>query len=190
MYQVFLGATVGYGITDFHLYEALKAFPIKTKSTVVMGSQSPWYESIALAYGASSVLTIEYQPIRSEHPLIKAITPEQLVKSSSRFDVGFSISSFEHDGLGRYGDPVVPNADLMAMQQMRSILKPGGLLFLAVPVGIDTLVWNAHRIYGRKRLPLLISDWNLIGSFGMTEQLMDSEVWQQPILVLKNDFPI
>jgi hypothetical protein len=190
MYQVFLGATVGYGITDLYLYDALKAFPIKGNEAVVMGSQTPWYESVALAYGAQSVLTVEYQPIISEHPLVKALTPAQVPPPTRTYDVGFSISSFEHDGLGRYGDPISPDADLAAMRHMRSLISPGGILFLSVPVGIDTLVWNAHRIYGRRRLPLLLKDWSLVGSFGMSDMLMDSEGLNQPILVLRNDFPL
>jgi hypothetical protein len=190
MYQVFLGATVGYGITDFYLYQALKTFPVRGKKTVVVGSQSPWYESVALANGASSVTTIEYQPIESEHPLITTLTPEQFEKNPLKFDIGFSISTFEHDGLGRYGDPVSPNADLIAMQRMRSIINPGGLLFLAVPTGADCLAWNAHRIYGKIRLPLLLQDWSLIGTFGLSDELLEKNGWEQPILVLKNDAPL
>lgn len=190
MYQVFLGANCGYGVTDFQLYQALKTFPIKGKKTVVVGSQSPWYESVALANGASSVTTIEYQAIESEHPLITAVTPEQFDKSPVKFDVGFSISTFEHDGLGRYGDPVSPNADLIAMQRMRSIITPGGILFLAVPVGADCLEWNAHRIYGKIRLPLLLQDWNLIGTFGFSNEMLDKPGWEQPIIVLANDAPL
>lgn len=57
---------------------------------------------------------------------------------------------------GRYGDPLNPDADLEAMARVRSILKPGGLLLLTVPVGPDVLVFNLHRRYGPARLPLLL----------------------------------
>lgn len=190
MYQVFLGATCGYGLTDFHLYQALKTFPIKGKKTLVVGSQSPWYESVALANGASSVTTIEYQPIQSEHPLITALTPEQFDKNPMKFEIGFSISTFEHDGLGRYGDPVSPNADLIAMQRMRAIISPGGILFLAVPIGTDCLEWNAHRIYGKIRLPLLLQDWRVLSTFGFSNELLEKHGWEQPIIVLANDSPL
>ena len=69
-----------------------------------------------------------------------------------QFDVILSISSFEHDGLGRYGDPVDPDADLRSMSKTRQMLSPEGLLFLAVPIGRDCVMWNAHRVYGRARL--------------------------------------
>jgi hypothetical protein len=71
------------------------------------------------------------------------------------------------------------------MTKMKSILKPKGLLFLAVPVGRDTLVWNAHRIYGRIRLPKLLERWKLLETFPSTFP------WPilghyQPIFVLEN----
>lgn len=34
--------------------------------------------------------------------------------------------------------------------QMKRLLKPGGLLYLGVPVGNDTLHYNAHRVYGQQ----------------------------------------
>ena len=43
--------------------------------------------------------------------------------------------SFDHDGLGRYGDPVNPDADLEAMQNARRLLRPGHKMFLTVPIG-------------------------------------------------------
>jgi hypothetical protein len=46
------------------------------------------------------------------------------------FDVGFSISSFEHDGREMYGDPLDADGDLKAMRKMKERIKPVGLLFL------------------------------------------------------------
>ena len=59
-------------------------------------------------------------------------------------DVALSISSFDHDGLGRYGDPLRPAGDLRAMSLAWRVLKPGGHLLLTVPVGPDVVVWNLH----------------------------------------------
>ena len=53
-------------------------------------------------------------------------------------------SSFEHDGLGRYGDPLGGLADVEAMARTSCHVKPGGLLFLGVPMKQeDRLYWNA-----------------------------------------------
>jgi hypothetical protein len=54
----------------------------------------------------------------------------------------------EHIGLGRYGDPLNPDGDLEAANELARVLSKGGLLFLVVPVGKDSVVrFNAHRIY-------------------------------------------
>ena len=39
-------------------------------------------------------------------------------------------------------------------------------MLLAVPTGKDQLHWNIHRVYGRARLPLLLSSWKVEGIFG------------------------
>ena len=184
-----------YKKTDTWLYEALTTHSIHGKSVAVMGSTSPWYESISLDFGARCT-TIEYNAIESRHPRLRAMTPSEYAAAPETFDAAISISSFEHDGLGRYGDPLDPDGDLKAMAAMRSMLGPNGRLFLAVPLGQDSLVWNAHRVYGRRRLPLLLRGWNLIDSFGYEDARLDTDVgfaWDrhhpeypqyQPILVL------
>lgn len=115
-------------------------------------------------------------------------TPDEYDEKPTVFDAAVSISSFEHDGLGRYGDPLNPNGDLEAMKKTRKILKTGGLLFLAVPVAKDKLVWNAHREYGRIRLPLLLKGWKVLETFGFDETLLDIDTGEHrhPIFVLKN----
>jgi len=172
--------------TDRWLYEALEKYPIEGASCVVMGSQSAFYESVCLYFGAKCVTTIEYNKIIFLHPQMKTMTPAEYDKNPTEFDSGFSISSFEHDGLGRYGDPLNPEGDLRAMKKMKRIIRKRGIFFLSVPVGKDLLVWNAHRIYGRIRLPLLLKDWEILDTFGFHDSQLDLPFQCQPIFVLKN----
>jgi len=178
-----------YGKTDEWLYEALDMVSIKDQTVAVMGSIRPWYESVVLSYGGLPT-TVEYNLPNFGHPSIDEILLTDVLQSGKKFDIGISISSFEHDGLGRYGDPLNVNGDLRAMAEMKIILKPGGILFLAVPCGLDKIAWNAHRIYGNKRLPFLLHNWEVIGTVGYDENMLfvdtgDSGVYQ-PIIVLKN----
>lgn len=179
-----------YGETDLWLYEALQRHPIGGLDVVNMGSTNPWYESVAISHGAQSVTVIEYNPIVSRHRQIRAITPQEFDKAPRQFTAGLSISSFEHDGLGRYGDPLDPDADLAAIRRMKRIIQPGGLLYLAVPVGRDKVVWNAHRIYGEHRFPLLVAGWEMVGSFGGFEPALlrrdTGKNVYQPLFVLRN----
>ena len=85
-----------------------------------------------------------------------------------------SLCAPEHFGLGRYGDPVDPDACFKAMKSMQRVLKSGGgYLYCAVPVGETSCVaFNAHRIFA----PELITE-----TFNQL-QLVDFSV----ISVLKN----
>lgn len=176
-----------YKETDLFLYSALEKYPISDKEVVILGSEMPWYECICTTFSAK-VTTIEYRPVDCHIPGLTVMTPAEFEANPREFDVAVSISSVEHDGLGRYGDPIDPEGDFKAMEKIRGVLKPGGLLFLSIPVGSDALVWNCHRIYGRKRLPKLIEDWEIVETFGFSEALYDAELgeWEpQPVFVLR-----
>ena len=167
----------------------LDSCSVKGKTVAVMGSILPWYESIVLANGGQPT-AIDYNQTFYDHPEIKQTTISEYWKNPEKFDCAFSISSFEHDGLGRYGDPINPNGDIRAMKEMKSIIKKDGLLYLAVPTGIDKIVWNAHRVYGNIRFPLLFDQWEVLGTVGMEDHLMNNDFGisgiYQPIIVLKN----
>jgi hypothetical protein len=132
-------------MSDIWLIHALLRYPVKDKSVVVYGSMTPWYESIALAFGAKSVTVVEYNKLTYSHSAITTLQPHELPDNAT-FDSVMSISSFDHDGLGRYGDPINPNGDLDAMRQALSVLKPGGRMFLTVPIGkyIDLCGWYSR----------------------------------------------
>lgn len=53
----------------------------------------------------------------------------------------------EHVGLGRYGDPLDPDADKKAMSELQRVLAPGGSLLFVTPVGAPKIFFNAHRVY-------------------------------------------
>jgi hypothetical protein len=155
-----------YGETDIWLYQALEKYPIDGKEVAIVGSTLPWYESIVIAYGGRPT-TIEYNKIVTDDDRLIPMTVTEFNQHPRKFDIILSISSIEHDGLGRYGDPVNPNADLEFMSMAKEkLLKEDGAMILAVPVGRDCLYWNANRVYGHLRLPLLLKGWNVTDSFG------------------------
>lgn len=175
-----------YGETDQWLYQVLEKYPIKNKEVAIIGSRTPWYESIVLAYGGRPT-TIEYSKIQTDDNRLSIMTVEEFKKKPKKFDLILSISSIEHDGLGRYGDPVNPTADLTFMSfSSQNLLKRGGRMILAVPIGKDCLFWNAHRIYGSLRFPLLVKEWDIIESFGFDDEDFCGELgsYFQPIFYL------
>ena len=53
----------------------------------------------------------------------------------------------EHVGLGRYGEPLGPDSDLKAINELKRVLAAGGNLLFVVPVGKPRIMFNAHRVY-------------------------------------------
>jgi Caenorhabditis protein of unknown function, DUF268 len=174
-----------YGTLDQWVCSAIEKYPIRNKAVVNMGSMTPWYEAMFILFGAQPV-TIDYNPILLRTTRMKFMTIEEWEHARPRFDIGFSISSFEHDGLGMYGDPLDPDGDFKAMRKMKERLKPGGLLMLAVPTGPDRIVFNTMRVYGRKRLPMLMEGWEWIDSFGFRDEYFEKDWSVQPLYVLRN----
>ena len=179
------GETSIYLDTDRLLWAALGRYPIIGKSVAVMGSISPWYEATCIHFGARPT-TIDYNPIISKSSRVQAMTVAELDRSPRVFDCAISISSFEHDGLGMYGDPLDPNGDLKAMKNMRRLVAARGLLFLSIPVGRDALNFNVRRIYGRLRLPLMLRGWETVETFGFQDDLLDIPSAMEPVFVLRN----
>jgi len=174
-----------YGMTDFWLWDAYAKYPIFGQSVAIMGSTTPWYESSCIHFGGRPT-TIEYNTIVPRTTRMRALTVDAWDAAPETFDAAVSISSFEHDGLGRYGDPLDPDGDLKAMQKMKRIARPGGLLYLSVPVGRDRILFKAARVYGSIRFPLLIDGWTEVDRFGFHPGVLTDEGSIQPVIVLRN----
>jgi hypothetical protein len=175
-----------YGWTDDWLREAFKRYPIASQSVAIMGSITAWYETLCIMCGGHPV-TIEYNRIISRSARLKTMTVEDYNRNPVQFDAAISISSFEHDGLGQYGDPIDPDGDLKTMHRMKSMIRKGGLLYLAIPLGADAVHWNAKRVYGPLRFPRMIEGWDLLESFaGPPEELYVKPSVCEPVFVLRN----
>lgn len=137
----------------------------------VVGTEKPWIEAVTLNLGARQVTTLEYRALRIEHPRVRVLTPFQyaasfLNRTADTFDAVLSYSSIEHTGLGRYGDPLMPNGDLEAIAQTWCSTRPGAYLFLALPMLADrakcVLQWNAHRLYSYFRMQHLTANFRVL----------------------------
>jgi len=138
----------------------------------VFSSISPWVEMTLLSHSLSKVkkkiniTTVDFNVpiIASSRFHLHSLARPELAKRCARqpFQLIVSFSGIEHDGLGRYGDPIHPNGDMAAMREMAACLRPDGHLLLAVPIcGKDALAFPVNRVYGPTRLPMLLQHWNL-----------------------------
>jgi hypothetical protein len=177
------GQTFYYGTTDELILETFNRHPIQGMEIAVVGSRTPWYESMCLARGARPI-TIVYNPILARCDRLKTITSREWHQRPVHFDRVLCVSSIEHSGLGRYGDPLDPDGDLKAVADLREMLNPGGILYLTVPVGPDRVIFNLHRIYGPRRLPTLLTGWERLELAGWDGD-EHSRVSYEPVFVLR-----
>ena len=157
-----------YKIAD--LIEETMLDKVKNRHVLVIGSDSPWIETILLDKGAAKITTLEYANITVEHPKITVIGPQKFKelynneKKEPLFDAVISYSSVEHSGLGRYGEALNPWGDLITMAKAWCLTKSGGKALIGVPSGLDSIIFNGNRNYGRIMYPHLFANWKILQS--------------------------
>ena len=103
-------------------------------------------------------------PATYAHDRVTRVTGDILDRPDlgAPFDQVVNCSSIEHVGLpGRYGSTDRPDGDLEAMAILRDAMAPGGRMILTIPVGRDLVCPPLHRIYGERRLPLLLDGFDV-----------------------------
>lgn len=114
------------------------------------------------------VTAIDLEPIEFpyHHQRLKFIQGDLLELDLQReyFDVIVNCSTVEHVGLvGRYGvKKPKPNGDVEAMIRLSDLIKQDGVMFLTIPVGLDSTFEPLHRVYGKERLPHLLNQFMII----------------------------
>jgi len=76
------------------------------------------------------------------------------------FDVVTAVSTLEHIGLGRYGDPVDTEGDRNAIKEIKRIMVPNGTLLLTVPFG-KRCTTVLHRVYDKESLLMLLQNFEI-----------------------------
>jgi SAM-dependent methyltransferase len=82
------------------------------------------------------------------------------------FDVVTAVSTIEHIGLGRYGDPIAPEGDTKAVEEITRVLKQGGQLIVTIPCGMDTICYSKDgvplsRVYSSASLLKLLAGFEI-----------------------------
>jgi hypothetical protein len=164
-YWLFVNGAYGSDETET-LYDTLKSHKeaLYDKHVLVVGSETPWVESLLLALGTRHVTTLEYNKIKSTHPQVTTIHPNDLISKNNvgTYDAVVSYSSIEHSGLTRYGDAPHPWGDLVTMAKLWCYIKDDGWAFIGIPTSqSDTIYFNAGRYYGPLMLSHLFTNWKL-----------------------------
>jgi SAM-dependent methyltransferase len=130
----------GAGSSPLGLLSALKGYMV---TSIDLETQSHYYEHPKLNFMRGDIL-------RTNLPAL--------------FDVIINCSSIEHVGLaGRYGvTEDNRDGDIKAMSKMGGLLTEHGIMILTMPVGQDAVYPAMHRVYGRERLPRLLTDFTIL----------------------------
>jgi hypothetical protein len=119
--------------------------------------------SLMFVVSVSAFLPIEFYDYRPAPLMLPGITsgsadlthlpfPDRSIASLSCMHV------VEHVGLGRYGDPLDPLGDSVAIRELQRVVAPGGSLLFVVPVGRPRVYFNAHRVYGYEQIAQQFSE--------------------------------
>lgn len=96
------------------------------------------------------VTMLDIRPVRGDVPglhFIQADATNLENIADGTLESLSAICSLEHFGLGRYGDSIDPEGCFKAFKAIQRVIKPGGYIYIAVPVGKEHIEFNAHRIF-------------------------------------------
>jgi hypothetical protein len=173
-----------------NLLDSFEKYNIHNKKVAVVGSETPWIEAMLINLN-NRVTTIDYNvPDCKYNDLECKDYFKYFETTTDKFDAVVCFSSIQHSGLGRYGDPLDPDGDYKVMDAIYRVLHKDGILIWGAPVGKDTLVWNAHRIYGPLRLEQVFKRFKELDWFGLSKehlfnQQLEVHSYYQPTVVLR-----
>lgn len=153
-------------------------------------SSSLYFSSIVSAF--TPVHFYDYRPATLNLSNLES-KPNDLTKltfEDNSIDSLSCMHTVEHVGLGRYGDPVDPNGDMVAAKELGRIVKIGGSLLFVVPVGKPKIQWNAHRIYSYEMViemfpDFYIKEFSLIPDNALTAGMITNA---DPKMVANQDY--
>jgi SAM-dependent methyltransferase len=125
------------------------------------------YLGLIAAHKGFRVTAADLEPLNwpYKHPGLEAVRGDllRLPLPKKHFDLVLNCSTVEHVGLaGRYGvTDAETDGDLRAMSLLRTLMKPGGSMLLTIPVGVDGVYPPLARVYGQRRLPLLLKGFSV-----------------------------
>jgi len=129
------------------LWAAQRVYRFKPDQHVDVGSRVDGF--VAHVASFCPVQYLDIRPLTTRVPGLTSLQgnlcqlpfPDKSVRSLSCLHV------LEHVGLGRYGDPVEPQAWLKGLGELQRVLVPGGQLLMGTPCGRPRVAFHAHRVF-------------------------------------------
>lgn len=92
-----------------------------------------------------SVNVIDIRPMESK--ISEMIFHQGDITALNIPDNSIEFLSCLHIGLGRYGDSIDPFGCFKGMSELQRILAPSGKLYFSVPIGVERVEFNGHRVF-------------------------------------------
>ena len=131
------------------LFVARKIFDAKPLRHIDIGSRIDGFVAHVASYRVIEEIDIRYNHATIPNVVFKQADfmkelPAELVGCC---DSASCLHALEHFGLGRYGDPLNPDGHLIGLDNLWRLLKPGGKLYLSVPIGPTRIEFNSQRVF-------------------------------------------
>ena len=111
------------------------------------------------------VTLIDIRPVQSTIPGLEFVQ-DDATQLQSFFDGSIeslsSLHAAEHFGLGRYSDPIEPDACFRFMKSLQRVLRPGGRLYFSTPIGRERVDFNAHRVFSPRTILTTFPELSLL----------------------------
>jgi len=131
------------------LWVARRIFLANPETHIDVGSRIDGFVSHVASFRSLKVLDIRPLPQTIENvsfvqcDLMNDLDPAMIECCDSLS----CLHALEHFGLGRYGDLLRNDGHIIGLNRLHAILKPGGKLYLSLPIGPLRIEFNAHRVF-------------------------------------------
>lgn len=130
------------------LFVARRIFERRPEVHMDVGSRVDGFVAHVACFREIQVFDI--RPLADAIPNIRFVQQDIVNLPPSMHGVTDSLSclhALEHFGLGRYGDPLMADGHVHGFRSLATLLQPGGILYLSVPIGQQRIEFNGHRIF-------------------------------------------
>lgn len=103
-----------------------------------------------LASFREDIILIDIRPLSQKIPGVDFIQADATLLENipdNSLESLSSLCALEHFGLGRYGDPVDPEACFKAFAAIQRVMQPGGKIYISIPIGKEHIEFDAHRVF-------------------------------------------